>query len=291
MRDKEMIKKFFQDFCTNMEIDKEYVEEINRHKKVIVSCIDKKFGSQLATAKSQFIGSYGRNTAVYTENIRLLVSLPEEMYWQLSLEIQDILLKMKNALIAEYGTCEYSDNGNGLNININGYLSYEIVPGFVFDKGEYIYLCDRKWRKLNLKVERENFFQLNEKVNGNLVQLCRILKVWKNYHEVEISNILLDTYAYHFFYINVDEKRYSFDNYDKMLLDFFGYLMQNCKKETFISFDGETVLKKKVDLYEKVFLSETTAQTALAVANCNMLEESVEDWKKILGCGMYLNMR
>lgn len=96
---------------------------------------------KLATNKSQFIDSYGRNTAIFTENIRLLVAMPEEMYWQLSMGINNILAEMKKALIKKYLSCEYSDNGNGLNININGDLSFEIVPGFIFDSGAYIYLC------------------------------------------------------------------------------------------------------------------------------------------------------
>lgn len=282
-----MIKNIFQVFCSNIEISHDNTLTIYENMKNIATCVDEYFNNQLATENSQYIGSYGRNTAIYTENIRLLTILPEEMYWKLSLGINTILSEMKKSLTQKYRSCEYSENGNGLNININGNLSFEIVPGFMFDNGKYIYLCNSMWRNLNLDAERKNFSQVNMKVNNNLVELCRILKVWKNYQNLDISNILLDTLAYHFFKYQ-DEKEYSFDTYDEMLVDFFKYLLQNSKKDSFISFDGETVLKRRIDLYEKAFFSVTTAQTALDTANCGMVNESIKDWKKILGYSMFL---
>lgn len=281
-----MLKDVFKNFCSNIEITPDKVLKIHEHSKNIKLCIDEHFNTKLATKNSQFIGSYGRNTAIYTENIRLLTIIPEEMYWQLSLEITQILDEMKAALITKYISCEYSDNGNGLNINVDGNLSFEIVPGFMFNNGEYVYLCNDKWKKLNLKAERENFYEINKKVNNNLVELCRILKVWKNHHDIDISNILLDNLAYHFFKYQ-EEKEYSFDTYDEMLLDFFKYLEPNCQKDNFISFDGQTILKRKIALTEQAFFSVTTAQTAFASASCGMIEESIRDWQKLLGYSMF----
>ncbi len=283
MKGNDMIKKVFQDLCSNIEISCNSILTISGHKKEITSLIDEYFNNKLATDKSQFIGSYGRNTAIFTENIRLLVAMPGEMYWQLSMGINNILDEMKFALIKKYLSCEYSDNGNGLNININGDLSFEIVPGFMFDSGAYIYLCGRQWQRLNFNAEHNNFYQLNTKWNNNLVELCRILKLWKNNRNVDISNILVDTLAYHFFNYREDKEGYSYEIYDEMLVDFFKYLSQNCKKDSFISFDGETILKKRIDLYDEAFFCTTSAETALASAKCGMTREAVRDWQKILG--------
>ncbi len=285
-----MIKKIFQDLCSNIEISHNGKLIIQKHKKEITSVIDKYFENKLATKKSKFIGSYGRNTAIFTENIRLLVVMPEQMYWQLSMGISDILAEMKKALTKKYLSCEHSDNGNGLNINLNGDLSFEIVPGFIFDNGTYIYLCGSQWKKLNLNKEHNNFYNLNMKYNNNLVELCRILKLWKNNRNVDINNILLDTLAYYFFYYKKDEKRYSYETYDEMLVDFFRYLFQNCKKDSFISFDGETVLPQKIDLYDEAFFCVTTAQTALVSADCGMTREAILDWQKILGYSILSNI-
>lgn len=285
-----MIGNVFQKLCSNIEISNDKVLEICKYKDDIVLNIDEYFNSKLAKQYSQFIGSYGRNTAIYTDNIRLMVIIPEEMYWQLSLGIFTILAEMKKALNKKYLSCEYSDNGNGLNISIDDSLSFEIVPGFIFENGEYIYLYSNQWQKLNLKAERENFYKVNTKVNNNLIELCRILKVWKNTHDLDISNILLDTFAYHFFDFECEEKGYYCNHYDEMIVNFFNYLIQNCKKDSFISFDGETVLKRKIDLYDKVFFSLATAQTAIASADCGMFEEAFKDWQKVLGYSGFLNV-
>ena len=281
-----MIREIFRNLCSNLEISEERVREIDMHKKNIEACLDKYFSNKAASNNSQFIGSYGRNTAIYTENIRLLVTLPDELYWKISIDIKDLLEYMKNALMEKYITCEYSDNGNGLNINVNGALSFEIVPGFIFNKGEYIYLYSGVWRKLNLKEERNNFYQLNNNFNNNLVDLCRILKIWKNYYNIDVANILLDTLAYYFFK-DKDKKYYSYDYYDEMILAFFKYLIDNCKRDTFLSFDGTTVLKKRIDLYDIVFYSLTMIETAVASAKCGMKSEAAADWKQILGYSMF----
>lgn len=280
-----MIGNIFKDLCSNIEIPHEDITKIYEYKKEITICIDQHFGNNLAEENSQFIGSFGRNTAIYPENIRLLTIIPEEMYWQLSLNIQKILGEVKKALVKKYSSCDYSDNGNGLNINMDGNISFEIVPGFMYNNGTYMYLCNGIWRKLNLKSERKNFSYINLKVNNNLIELCRILKLWKNARNVDISNILLDTLAYHFFYYHT--KTYSYDLFDEMLVNFFKYLQPKCKRNSFVSLDGETVLKNKIDLSDEVFFSVTTAQTALTVAECGMMEEAIKDWQKILGSSMF----
>ena len=280
-----MIKDIFRDLTSNVRIPNESLKLIYKHKKEITACIDEYFIMNQAVISSQYIGSFGRNTAIYPENIRILTVIPEEMYWQLSLGIPKILEKIKTALMKKYSSCDYSDNGNGLNININGDISFEIVPGFVYDNGQYIYLCNGEWRKLNLKAERENFSMVNHNVNNNLVELCRMLKLWKNFLNIDISNILLDTFAYHFFCYQ--EKRYSFDTFDEMFVDFFDYLEHHCIREYVISLDGETVLQKKIDLSDVTFLSATIARTALSVAECGMVEEAIKDWKRIFGNSMF----
>lgn len=284
-----MIYNFFQNICSKLEIQNDSKLKIDNYKKDITACIDIYLKSNLAQNYSQYIGSYGRSTAIYSENIRLMVIIPEDMYWNLSLDIPHILENLKKALISNFLSCEYSDNGNGLNINIDGNLSFEIVPGFMFNNGEYIHLHNNNWQKINLKKERENFNKLNIDVDNTLVTLCRILKIWKNTYMLDISNILLDTLAYHFFYNQRTSKEYTFNNYDELIFDFFLYLSNNCKREKFISFDGITILKKRIDLSDPVFYTLSTAQRALSSAKSGMIEEAIKDWQNLLGLNAYLN--
>ena len=108
-----MIKDIFRDLSSNVRIPNESLKLIYKHKKEITACIDEYFIMNQAVISSQYIGSFGRNTAIYPENIRILTVIPEEMYWQLSLGIPKILEKIKTALMKKYSSCDYSDNGNG----------------------------------------------------------------------------------------------------------------------------------------------------------------------------------
>lgn len=277
-----MINNVFSNVCKKMEISEKRVQEISDIKKNITQCIDEYFGNTISMGKSRFIGSYGRNTAVYIENIRLLVVIPSSIYLQMTLDINEILRDMQKALQKKFVVCDRADNGNGLNINMDGDLNFEIVPGFMFDQGVYVYLLNNEWKQLNLGIEREMFNCVNLETNNNLIYLCRMLKIWKNKQNLDISNILLDTFAYHFFDKAV-KKIYTFDNFDEMLVDFFNFLLPNCRSDNFISFDGKTILKRRVDLYDKVFFSRNTGEMAKESAECGLFKEAIDDWKQVFG--------
>lgn len=277
-----MINNFFEEFCSNIKISESERNKITYTKEKITNCIFKYYDSPTSISESQYIGAYGRNTAVYIENIRLLCVLPSNLYFKLTVDIEEILNDMIEALIKEFPTCERNYLHDGLIINIDGVLSFKIIPGFVFDNGEYLYLMNNAWQELHLKTEKEMFNKLNVKYNNNVVDLCRILKVWKVYNNIDISNILLDTFAYHFFNIKVNEA-YTINSYDHMLADFFKFLLPNCKSNNYISFDSKTILRRNEEIYDKVFFSMRTAETAIVSAECGLKEEAIIDWKRVLG--------
>lgn len=289
-----MINNVFNYFCEKIELDKEIINKIDIVKTDIVECIDEYFGTEVAKMESKYIGSYGRNTAVHIENIRLLLVIPSAIYLQISVDINEILGDMEKAMYKRFFAFERS--GNGLNINIDGTLSFEVIPGFMLDEGVYIYLCNNRWKHLNLGLEKKMFNKMNLKFNNNLVDLCRILKVWKfcpispdgnNIDISEISNILLDTFAYHFFDQNA-ERLYTYETYDEMLIDFLNFLLPNSKRDNFLSFDGKTFLKRKTDaLHDKVSYSIGKANMAMEDINLGLYDDALQEWKGILG-SMYL---
>lgn len=277
-----MMQDVFQNFCEKIELDNDIILKIKNIMNKITKCVDDYYETSTAKKRSQFIGSYGRNTAVYVENIRVLVVLPSVLYMQLSLDIGNILLDLKKSLLCEFSACEFGEHGNSIWINIDGDLSFQVIPGFEFDNGVYLYWENNEWKRLNLYNEKAVFNEVNSKYNNNLIHLCRMLKVWKNQHDISISNILLDTFAYHFFNMAVS-KSYMYENYDEMVRDFFDFLLPNCIKENFISIDGTTILERKVDIKDKVFTASSKAATAIEVSKHGDYNGALDDWKFIFG--------
>lgn len=277
------MKRIFENFCKNIEIEKKEVDKIALIKGELEECIYGYYKTPSKLDNVKYIGAYGRNTAVFIDNIRVLCILPSFLYLEIDLDINDILNNMISALRSKFITCERNPNEDGLIINIDDQLSFKIIPGFAFEDGEYIYLSNNKWRELHLKAENDMLCKLNSKHNNNVIQLCRILKIWKHYNDLDISNILIDTFVYHFFNLSVN-KKYSLDNYDEMIFDFFKFLLPNCKSNNFISFDSKTILKRNVDLYDNVHKCMITSETAINSSKYDIDDEVIlNDWKKIFG--------
>lgn len=283
-----MIKEYFESFLQKIDIESKTHSEIIDIGKEITYYVDQYFCCNIAQKESQFIGSFGRNTAVYTENIRIMVAIPVKLYMKIGMNADEILGNLKNALIPRFKTCEFSDNGNGLNINMGNDLSFEIVPGFMIGEGVYIYLSNKKWKQLNLKIERDSLEKLNSENNNALINLCKMMKVWKNIlkpidnAKVVESNILLDTLVYYYFK-QLNSKLYLLDNYDKMIYDFFNFLLSVSNLKEFISIDGKTILKRKGNLYDCVFYSLAEINTALSCAEIGEFQSSINTWQHIFG--------
>lgn len=277
------MKKIFEKFCRNIEIEKNEVDKIAFIKNEIEECIYKYYKTPPISENVKYIGAYGRNTAVFIDNIRVLCVLPSYLYLEIDLDINDILDNMISALRSKFITCYRNPNEDGLIINIDNSISFKIIPGFAFNDGEYVFLNNNKWRELHLKAEKDMINNLNVKYNNNVIQLCRMLKIWKQYHDLDINNILIDTFVYHFFSLSVS-KKYYFENYDEMILDFFKFLLPNCKSNNYISIDCKTILRRNVDLYDNVFKCMITSETAFNSSKYALDDEVIlNDWKKIFG--------
>lgn len=83
---------------------------------------------------SLYVGSYGRNTAISTSDIDILVSLPRSKYDQLNLHkgnVQSQLLQaVKSAIEMPYSRSEIRADGQVIKINFFDNVKFEILPAF-----------------------------------------------------------------------------------------------------------------------------------------------------------------
>ena len=111
--------------------------------------------------------------------------------------------------------------------------------------GEYTYPDTNNggsWEKTNPKAEIDEMNKCNKSTNGNLKNLCKMVREWKDEHNVDISGYAIDTIAYNFirYYAYKDK---TFIYYDWITRDFFKYLSEQSEDSYLIAPGSYNYLK------------------------------------------------
>lgn len=233
------VSDYFSTFCSNIRMSNIDVEKIrNRYHQITKRINQDYWGNYSETSHSLYVGSYGRDTEVYTSDIDMLIELPYSTYLKFnnySYNGQSSLLQdVKNSIYKTYSSSALKGDGQIISIPFYDNINFEILPAFLNDdKLSYTYPDSNnggRWRITNPRAEINAIKQMNNKCNNNLKNLCRMMRCWKSENNVEISGILIDTLAYRFM-SDWSYKDKSFLYYDFMSRDFFEYLKNTDKKQ------------------------------------------------------------
>lgn len=225
------VAKSFEMFCYNLNMSNEVVEKIRNRYRRITQNINKNFWNKNSfTEHSLYVGSYGRDTEIFTSDIDIIVQLPAEYYHRFNRYLnngQSALLQMvKNSLQQTYFNSYIKGDGQVVCINFDDGINFEIVPVFELEDGSFYYPDSNNggsWKITNPREEIGAIAKVNNDTNKNLKKLCRMLRAWKQEHNINISGILIDTLAYNFI------KQWAYRNksyfyYDFLTRDVFYYL-------------------------------------------------------------------
>ena len=190
------------------------------------------------TAHSLYIGSYGRDTEIYTSDIDMLVQLPYATYEKFngysSNGQSQLLQEVKNVLAKTYSVTNLKGDGQIISLPFQDGINFEVLPTFVNNDGSYTYPNSNdggSWKVTNPKAEINAIKEMNDKCNNNLKPLCRMIRAWKNKCGVDISGILIDIFAHRFISTWSDRDK-SFLYYDWMSRDFLKFLSEQDAKQS-----------------------------------------------------------
>ncbi|MCI7239421.1 MAG: nucleotidyltransferase domain-containing protein [Anaerococcus sp.] len=205
-----------------------------RYKKITKSINSEFWNSTSETNNSFYVGSYGRNTAISTSDIDILVLLPSsefDRFNNLSGNSQSRLLQaVKDTIKLSYPNSDVKADGQVIKINYSDGIKFEILPAFKNYFGSYIYPDSNlggNWKSTNPKAEQEAMKQKNKESNGLLVATCRHLRYirdnfYKSYH---LSGIVIDSFIYNAIgnweYVQEGTSSASPGDYEGRLLDYF----------------------------------------------------------------------
>ena len=225
------VSEDFKTFCLNLRMSDDVVSKIqSRYHNVLKRINIDYWGTYSNSVHGLYVGSYGRDTEIWTSDIDILVQLPWSVYEKFnsySSNGQSALLQdVKKVLQKTYSTSYLKGDGQVVCIDFSDNISFEIVPGFLEDDGSYTYPATNNggsWKITDPKSEIDAMNERNAESNKNLKRLCRMMRAWKEKCDVPMSGILIDTLAYQF----IDEWEYkdkSYLYYDYMSRDFFSHL-------------------------------------------------------------------
>jgi hypothetical protein len=282
------ISSTFRQFVNNLIVDNQ--ESIESRFATITKRLNSDFHNIDSDSKNGiYIGSYGRRTAIKgVSDLDMIFELPEYLYNQYNNRSgnkqSQLLQAVRDSVRQTYSQSEVRGDGQVVIISFTNHF-IEICPAFRENDDSFTYPDSNdggKWRRTNPLPESTTISQTNNKFNGNLINLCRIARAWKNQAGVKINGLLIDTFAYNFITSNDNYQTLTYEKYHEFIRDFFKYIKDLNKNQSFWYAPGSN---QKV--YNKNSNFNAKSKKAL-----KLIEEAIEEnenktvyeiWRKVFG--------
>ena len=226
------VGEWFSAFCQNIQIGTEKRASLGYRTGRITKVLNTDFRRINSETSNRFyVGSLGRNTAIPSvSDVDLLYVLPYatyERYNAYSGNKQSALLSaVRSAVRKTYSTSDVFGDGQVVIIAFDDGVTYELLPAFVNKDKSYTFADANQggsWRVCRPKHEMDAFSARDGACNGNLVQLSRMARAWRDYNNVPMSGMLIDTLAFQFIETWAHRGK-SYLYYDFITRDFFHFL-------------------------------------------------------------------
>ena len=195
----------FRVFCSNLTINNR--SSIRDRYQRITGRLNRDFwGQDSKTNHSFYVGSYGRGTAIRGfSDLDMIFQLPYKYYGRYNIYSGNgqsaMLQDVRKSLQKTYPSTAIGGDGQVVKISFTNEVDFEIVPAFKNNGGSYTFPDSNaggRWKVTNPKPEIATVASVDAECNGNLKQLCRMMRSWKNKWDVPMGGLLIDTLAYRF---------------------------------------------------------------------------------------------
>jgi len=281
----------FQNFCSKIRTASSVVVNISYRYKRITKQLNKDFwNTESETSHSLYVGSYGRDTDIHVSDIDVLFQLPYYVYERISNHSGNgqsaLLAEVRDSLKKTYSTTHIGGDGQIVAIKFNDGVSFEIVPCFINKDNSYTYPDSNdggSWKTTNPRPEIEEIRKTNDALNGNLKNLCRMARAWKDKWSVPMGGLLIDTLAYQFLK-TWPHRNDSYTYYDWMTRDFFEYLKDQDENKTYwLAVGSGQYVYKKGDFQYKALRCFNISKEAIDYEKRDMPYSANGEWREIYG--------
>lgn len=213
---------------------------VSKRYKVITQIINRAFWNSFSdTSHSFYVGSYGRNTAISTGDIDILVEIPESIFDSLKYNSGNIpsrfLQKVKDPIIKHYPKSDIRADGQIIKINFNDGINFEVLPAFLMEFSfidNYYRFADSNnggsWFPTYPKKEQDAMFSKNKDSNGLLFNTCRHIRFIRHdhYSSYKLPGIFIDSFVYrfldrHLWFFSSNVSSVNPETFEESLLSYF----------------------------------------------------------------------
>lgn len=222
----------FEQFCKNLRFSDDDLETISYRYHAITKRINTDYwASSSDTSHSLYVGSFGRDTEIFTSDIDMLVQLPYETYKKFdsyTYNGQSALLQdVKKVIEKTYAVTNIKADGQIISVPFSDGINFEVLPAFINkDDSSYTFANSNNggsWKITDPRAEIAAIQTANSQCNSNLKRLCKMARAWRDQNSVDISGILLDILSYNFI-STWEYKDKSYLYYDWMTRDFLKFV-------------------------------------------------------------------
>lgn len=202
---------------------------IAKRRDEITRSLNTEFRSIDDSARNQLmVGSYGRGTAIRgISDLDMLYILPASIRDSYTGETgpQNILRRTRQAILARYPDADVRVDQCVVVVQFENF-KFEVQPAFENEDKSFSYpdTYAKAWKVTKPRAEIDTIRKFDHHARGNLRNLCRMVRAWKNAHGIAMGGLLIDTLAYNFFQSTTYYNDVSTVHYDFMARDFFKFL-------------------------------------------------------------------
>lgn len=224
----------FEQFCKNLRFSDDNLTKIrNRYHSITKRINTDYWGTTSESAHSLYVGSYGRDTEIFTSDIDMLVQLPYSTYEKFNAYSSNgqsaLLQEVKKAIEKTYSVTKLKADGQIISIPFSDGINFEVLPAFINKDGSSYTFANANnggsWKITDPRAEIAAIQSMDNRCNSNLKMLCKMTRAWRNKNNVDISGILLDILSYNFI-SNWEYRDKSYVYYDWMTRDFLKYVSE-----------------------------------------------------------------
>ena len=280
----------FKTFCERLTIDNR--SDVSARYKAITKRLNKDFwGSESETDNSFYTGSYGRGTAARgCSDIDVIMALPSDVYYQYDKHKNNgqsaLLQAVRDSILKTYSSTAVGADGQVVAVSFTGGMVFEIVPAFACDDGTYTFPNSNgggAWRSTNPKPEIKAIGDLNTLTKGNMVNLARMVRKWRDANGVNLGGLLVDTLCYNFL-SDWTSKDKGYLYYDFMTRDFFEFLAkEDDNKAYWLAPGSRQQANRKGPFSRAAKTAQNHAITAIAHDNKGEEWSANKEWGAIYG--------
>lgn len=240
----------FTQFLDNLAIDN--ASTISSRYEEITSSLNKKFrDTESKISNSLQVGSYGRWTAIKgISDLDMLYIVPTGQWDSYNKDggQSKLLSDTAAAIRARYPTTDIRVDRLVV-AAVYSKFRVEAQPVFEQVDGSFKYpdtYYGGSWKITKPRDEIKALKEFDHQKNKNLRRLCKMVRAWKNKHGVGMGGLLIDTLAHNFLKSTTEYDDKSYLYYDFMSRDFFAYLKDLPKQDSYAALgSGQRVKVKK----------------------------------------------